>query len=100
MQKTLIHELDEDLNDLPINLRVGQGIDTVSLVGNPRSITGFQTHKSPVVLQYGERAEIGEEEYLTCANIVIENFVIIKRNPEFEKEKKTPRKKTSMSIYF
>ena len=75
-------------------------MDTVTLVGNPRSITGFQTHKSPVVLQNGERAEIAEEEYIPVSNIVLENFVIVKKNPEFEKDQKKPRKKTSGSIYF
>jgi len=34
---------------------VGAGIDTVGQVGNPRTITGFQTHDSPVLLAYGER---------------------------------------------
>lgn len=92
--------MDENLENFPIDVRVGQAIDTVTLVGNPRAITGFQTHKSPVVLQYGERAELAEEEYIPCASIVLENFVIVKKNPEFEKEKKKPRKKTSLSIYF
>ena len=88
------------MNNFPIDARVGQGIDTVTIVGNPRSITGFQTHKSPVVLQYGERAEIAEEEYIPCAKFPLENFVIVTKNPEFQKEKTKARKKTSLSIYF
>lgn len=96
----LINQLDENLENFPVNVRVGQAIDTVTLVGNPRAITGFQTHKSPVVLQYGERAELAEEEYIPVANVAMENIVIIKKNPEYEKEDVKPRKKTSASIYF
>lgn len=79
---------------------MGQAVDTVTLVGNPRAITGFQTHKSPVVLQYGDRAEVAEEEWMPVGNVVLENFVIVKKNPEFAVEVKKPRKKTSVSIYF
>lgn len=92
--------LNENLDNFPIDVRVGQAIDTVTLVGNPRSITGFQTHKSPVILQYGERAELAEEEWMLASNTVLENFVIVKKNPEFKKEVKKVRKKTSFSIYF
>ena len=30
--------------------------------GKPKTITGFQTHKTPVLLAYGERAELATEE--------------------------------------
>lgn len=88
--------------DFPIQVRVGQGVDTVGQAGDPRKITGFQTHKSPVVIQYGERAELATEEYVPVANVELEGFIIVKKNPEFEKEqaKQKNRKKTSMSIYF
>lgn len=33
--------LDENLENVEINVRVGQGIDTVGQVGKPRQITGF-----------------------------------------------------------
>jgi 26S proteasome regulatory subunit N1 len=83
-------------------VRVGQAVDTVAQVGNPRTITGFQTHTSPIVFSYGDRAEIGTEEYIhTNKNVIIENFIIVKKNPDFDKEKdQNPRKKTSASIYF
>lgn len=52
-------------------------------------------------MQYGDRAEIGAEEFVAAnKHVVMENFVIVKKNPEFEKEKENPRKKTSASIYF
>lgn len=93
--------IDENLENFPITVRVGQAVDTVGQVGNPRTITGFQTHTSPIVFSFGDRAEIGTEEYIPAArNLILENFVIVKKNPEFEKEKEQPRKKTSANIYF
>lgn len=84
-----------------MTVRVGQAVDTVAQVGNPRTITGFQTHTSPIVFSYNDRAEIGTEEFIPVTkNLIIENLVIVKKNPDFEKEKEAPRKKTSASIYF
>lgn len=94
-------QIDENLQNFPTTVRVGQAVDTVAQVGNPRTITGFQTHTSPIVFSYGDRAEIGTEEYIPASkNVIIENFVILKKNPDYEKEKEKPRKKTSASIYF
>ena len=77
--------LDEDLNNLPVTVRVGQAVDTVGQAGRPKTITGFQTHSTPVVIGYGERAELATEEYLPLAT-VLEGFVILKRNPEYMDE--------------
>jgi 26S proteasome regulatory subunit N1 len=87
--------LDEDLNQVKINVRVGQAIDTVAQVGQPRKITGFQTHISPVIINNGERSEIGTEEYIPATNTILENFVIIKKNPDYVEEEPKNRKKTS-----
>ena len=46
-------------------------------------MTGFQTHTTPVLLSYGERAELATEEYIPLTN-VIEGFVILKKNPDYE----------------
>jgi len=46
------------------------------------------------LINYGERAEIGTEEYLTYTPI-IENFVILRKNPDYkppEEEKKKEKK--------
>ena len=32
--------------------------------GRPKTITGFQTHTTPVLLSVGERAELGTEKYI------------------------------------
>ena len=65
------------------SVRVGQAVDIVGQAGKPKTITGFQTHQTPVLLGFGERAELGTEKYLPCTNI-IENFVILKENPDYE----------------
>lgn len=90
--------LDENLNQLKTTVRVGQSIDTVAQVGQPRKITGFQTHVSPVIINNGERAEIGTEEYIAATNAILENFVIVKRNPDYVEEEPKNRKKTSFNI--
>jgi 26S proteasome regulatory subunit N1 len=42
--------LDEDLKPLPVSVRVGVAVDTVGQAGRPKTITGFQTHTTPVLL--------------------------------------------------
>lgn len=75
-------------------VRVGEAVDTVAVAGEPKRITGFTTHQSPVLINYGERAELGTEEYLTIPSIV-ENIVMVKKNPDYkppEEEKKKEKK--------
>ena len=85
MRPRFLITLDEELNNLPVTVRVGQAVDTVGQAGRPKTITGFQTHSTPVLIGYGERAELATEEYLALAS-VLEGFVILKRNPEYMDE--------------
>ncbi|KAJ3191838.1 26S proteasome non-ATPase regulatory subunit 2 B, partial [Dinochytrium kinnereticum] len=62
-------------------------VDTVGQAGRPKTITGFQTHSTPVLLAYSERAELATEEYLPLTS-VLEGFVILKKNPEWMDEDK------------
>ena len=62
---------------------MGEAVDTVAQAGNPEEITGFTTHQSPVLISYGERAELGTEEYLPYTPIM-ENFVILRKNPDYK----------------
>lgn len=62
-------------------------VDTVGAAGRPKTITGFQTHDTPVLLGHGERAELATEEYLSETPIM-ENFVILKKNPDYEADSK------------
>jgi 26S proteasome regulatory subunit N1 len=57
-------------------------VDTVGAAGRPKTITGFQTHDTPVLIGHGERAELGSEEYLS-ETPYMENFVILRKNPEY-----------------
>ena len=43
-----------------------QAVDVVGQAGKPKTITGFQTHTTPVLLAYGERAELATEECILC----------------------------------
>ncbi|KAG6331642.1 hypothetical protein ID866_7447 [Astraeus odoratus] len=75
--------LSEDLESLPVTVRVGQAVDVVGQAGKPRTISGFQTHQTPVRLGTTERAELATEEYIPYAH-VLEGFVILRKNPGWE----------------
>ncbi|EXJ84393.1 26S proteasome regulatory subunit rpn-1 [Capronia epimyces CBS 606.96] len=70
--------LDEDLKPLTVNVRVGQAVDVVGAAGRPRTITGWQTQSTPVLLAYGERAELEDEEYI-CLTSTLEGLVILRK---------------------
>lgn len=82
MYPRMLVTVDENLKPLPVSVRVGQAVDIVGQAGRPKSITGFQTHTTPVLLMYGDRAELATDEYLP-ATPVLEGFVILKKNPDF-----------------
>ncbi|KAK4920577.1 proteasome regulatory particle base subunit, partial [Elasticomyces elasticus] len=63
---------------LLVNVRVGQAVDVVGQAGRPKTITGWQTQQTPVLLAAGERAELEDEEYLGMTN-VMEGLVILKK---------------------
>mmetsp|Transcript_29004 Transcript_29004/g.90746 ORF Transcript_29004/g.90746 Transcript_29004/m.90746 type:complete len:245 (+) Transcript_29004:584-1318(+) len=83
MRPRMLVTVDADLNPLPVTVRVGTAVDVVGLAGRPKTITGFQTHTTPVLLAIGERAELATDEYLPLTS-VLEGVVILKKNPEFE----------------
>ncbi|KAL0083669.1 armadillo-type protein [Phycomyces blakesleeanus] len=78
---------DENLNSLPVTVRVGQAVDVVGQAGRPKTITGFQTHSTPVLLAHSERAELATEEYI-CLAPVLEGIVLLRKNPEYMEEDK------------
>ncbi|KAK5639354.1 hypothetical protein RI129_011846 [Pyrocoelia pectoralis] len=82
MQPRMLVTFDEDLNPLPVPVRVGLAVDVVGQAGKPKTITGFQTHTTPVLLAYGERAELATEEY-TPLTPIMEGFVILRKNKDF-----------------
>lgn len=70
--------LDEDLKPLTVNVRVGQAVDVVGQAGRPKTITGWQTQSTPVLLAYGERAELEDEQYI-CLGSTLEGLVILRK---------------------
>uniref|UniRef100_A0A669Q1P6 26S proteasome non-ATPase regulatory subunit 2 n=1 Tax=Phasianus colchicus TaxID=9054 RepID=A0A669Q1P6_PHACC len=62
MQPRMLVTFDEELRPLPVSVRVGQAVDVVGQAGKPKTITGFQTHTTPVLL----------------------GFVILRKNPNYD----------------
>ncbi|VDM54686.1 unnamed protein product [Angiostrongylus costaricensis] len=71
------------LKQIGVTVRVGQAVDTVAQAGKPKTITGFQTHTTPILLAYGERAELANEEYIAMTPY-LEGLVILKKNPDYD----------------
>ncbi|CAD5220072.1 unnamed protein product [Bursaphelenchus okinawaensis] len=92
MQPRLLITLVEDetdpnkLKQVNVSVRVGQAVDVVAQAGKPKTITGFQTHTTPVLLAYGERAELANDEYIALTPY-LEGLVILKKNPDSEVNK-------------
>ncbi len=78
--------MNEALEPIQTSVRVGIAVDTVGAAGRPKTITGFQTHDTPVLIGHGERSELATEEYLSESPFM-ENFVILRKNPEYKEEK-------------
>eukprot|EP00040_Diaphanoeca_grandis_P034210 m.211071 g.211071 ORF g.211071 m.211071 type:complete len:905 (-) comp33103_c0_seq1:362-3076(-) len=74
---------DDDLTAINTSVRVGQAVDVVGQAGKPKTITGFVTNNTPVLLSYGERAQLATEEFLPVTPL-LEGFVILKKNPDYD----------------
>lgn len=61
-QPRMLMTVDENLKPLSVPVRVGQAVDVVGQAGRPKTITGFQTHSTPVLLAAGDRAELATEK--------------------------------------
>ncbi|KAM0935489.1 putative armadillo-like helical, 26S proteasome non-ATPase regulatory subunit RPN1 [Dioscorea sansibarensis] len=85
MQPRMLMTVDENLKPLSVPVRVGQAVDVVGQAGRPKTITGFQTHSTPVLLAAGDRAELATEKYIPLTP-VLEGFVILKENPDYKED--------------
>eukprot|EP00818_Percolomonas_sp_WS_P003022 CAMPEP_0117448368 /NCGR_PEP_ID=MMETSP0759-20121206/7362_1 /TAXON_ID=63605 /ORGANISM="Percolomonas cosmopolitus, Strain WS" /LENGTH=881 /DNA_ID=CAMNT_0005240747 /DNA_START=72 /DNA_END=2717 /DNA_ORIENTATION=+ len=85
MRPRMMIAVDENLKPVPVSVRVGMAVDTVGMAGKPKTITGFQTHDTPVVLQSEERAELASHKYTTITDI-LEGVVVVKKNPNYVEE--------------
>ncbi|CAL5394565.1 unnamed protein product [Camellia sinensis] len=92
MQPRMLMTVDESLNPLAVPVRVGKAVDVVGQAGRPKTITGFQTHLTPVLLAASDRAELATEKYYNHSpelgkyiplSPILEGFVILKENPEY-----------------
>ena len=86
MKPKLIMTVDENLKPKEVQLMIGQAVDIVGQTGNPRTISGFQTHTSPAVINTGERCELSNREDYISYSDVYEGIVIVKDKAE-RKEK-------------
>lgn len=77
--------LNEDLESIPVKVRVGLAMETVATAGKAKAISGFQTHTTPVLLSAGDRAELDSDKYIALTT-VLEGFVIVKENPDYEED--------------
>lgn len=84
--------VDQDLKPVPVAVRVGQAVDIVGQAGKPKTITGFQTHDTPVILQYDDKAELATQKYIPVSDI-LEGIVVVKRNPNYVEEEPAVEKK-------
>lgn len=82
MRPRMLLTVDEEGSLLPVSVRVGQAVDVVAQAGRPKTITGFQTHTTPVLLSAGERAELSNDKYIALSPI-LEGTVILKKNEEY-----------------
>ena len=78
--------LDESLNSLQVTVRVGQSVEVAGQAGRPKTMTGFQTHSTPVLLAHTERAELATEEYISLSS-VMEGICILRKNPAWQEAK-------------
>lgn len=85
MQPRMLMTVDENLKPLSVPVRVGQAVDVVGQAGRPKTITGFQTHSTPVLLSAGDRAELATDKYIPLSP-VLEGFVILKENPDYRED--------------
>lgn len=82
LKPRMLMTLDAEGKPLPAAVRVGQAVDVVAQAGRPKTVTGFQTHDTPVLLAQGERAELATDKWLPLAPL-LEGCVILKPNPEW-----------------
>lgn len=73
--------VNTDLQLVSASVRVGLAVETVGQAGRPKTITGFQTHLSPVLVGSKERAELGNREYVTLGS-VLEGCILVEKAPE------------------
>jgi 26S proteasome regulatory subunit N1 len=75
-----VTEKDGQLEPVKASVRVGLAVETVGLAGRPKTITGFQTHSTPVLLGVKDRAELANRDFVALTSI-LEGVVIVEKAP-------------------
>ena len=66
--------------EVKVEVRVGGAVQTVGQAGKPKTITGFQTHTTPVLMQVKDRAELVDDAFIPLTTVV-EGIVVLRANP-------------------
>ncbi|KAK8486481.1 hypothetical protein V6N11_045142 [Hibiscus sabdariffa] len=82
MRPRMLTTVDENFEPLSVPVRVGRAVDVVGKAGQPKTITCFQNHRTPILLEAGKRAELATEKYIPLTPI-LEGHVILMENPEY-----------------
>ncbi|ELP92744.1 26S proteasome non-ATPase regulatory subunit, putative [Entamoeba invadens IP1] len=79
MRPRMFMPIDDTGKVITTSCRVGVAVDVAGQAGTPKTITGFQTHNTPVLIGVGERAELAAEDYSALSS-VLEGVVVLKHN--------------------
>jgi len=82
MRPRWLYTVNEQLEQVKVQVRVGTRVDIVGQAGKPKAITGFQQHTTPMLISANERAELSTDEWLPLSAI-LEGIVILKKNPDW-----------------
>ena len=83
MQPRMLMTVDESGAMLSVPVRVGDSVDAVAQAGKPKTITGFTTHQTPVLLAANQRAELATERYRAMST-TLEGLVILRENENWK----------------
>uniref|UniRef100_A0A0A9XYD3 26S proteasome non-ATPase regulatory subunit 2 1A n=1 Tax=Lygus hesperus TaxID=30085 RepID=A0A0A9XYD3_LYGHE len=76
IQPRMVLAVDAHLRPIDkVQVRVGLPVDTVALPGKPKSITGFQTQTTPVILSATDKVELADPKYKAVPVVVEGVFV-------------------------
>lgn len=78
----MLMTINEDGASIPVQVRVGAAVNLVAQAGRPKSISGFQTHSTPVLLASNERAELATSRYKALSSN-LEGTVIVVEDPDY-----------------
>lgn len=70
--------VDEEMNYTKTQLRIGEPVNNVGVVGRPRKIASVQTHNSPIILQENEMVELCDDSSVVPLTSYVEDVVIVR----------------------